>query len=173
MIPLITEDLIQATLEAARRSPRRRMNHNFHTGPGDNPHRFLNVLLEGTYVAPHRHLKPPKAESFLVMEGYVALFCFEDDGRVRSRHLLGQGALPPDLPRALAGIAPARGIDLEPGVWHTLTALAPYAVCYEVKPGPWDPATDKEFAPWAPQEGDPATRSYLRQLLDGIQPVFP
>jgi cupin fold WbuC family metalloprotein len=168
MIQLITEDLIEATLEAARRSPRRRMNHNFHAGPDDNPHRFLNVLLEATYVAPHRHLKPPKAESFLVMEGWVALFCFENDGRVQSRHLLGRGELPQGLPRALAGIVRARGIDLEPGVWHTLTAVSPYAVCYEVKPGPWDPKTDKEFAPWAPPEGDPDAAAYLRGLLAGI-----
>ena len=153
---LVNHHLIQATLEAARRSPRRRMNHNFHAGPQDTPHRFLNVFLENTYVAPHRHLRPPKAESFLVLEGCIALFCLEDDGTVRSRHLLGHGPG-----------AEAWGIDLEPGVWHTLTAVTPYAVCYEVKPGPWDPATDKEFAPWAPREGDARAADYLRQLLSG------
>jgi hypothetical protein len=89
---------------------------------------------------------------------------------VQSRHLLGQGEPPQGLPRALTGIARARGIDLEPGVWHTLTAVSPYAVCYEVKPGPWDPKTDKEFAPWAPSEGDPAAAGYLRGLLAGTQP---
>ncbi len=150
---LITGALIQATLESARRSPRRRMNHNFHAGPADNPHRFLNVLLENTYVAPHRHTTPPKAESFIVLEGRVALFCFDDDGRVTGRHLLGPGE--------------NWGIDLPPGVWHTLTAVSPYAVCYEVKPGPWDPASDKEFAPWAPREGDPQAEAYLRELLNG------
>ena len=168
MIQLITDDLIRATLEAARRSPRRRMNHNFHAGPGDNPHRFLNVMLEGTYVAPHRHLRPPKAESFLVVEGYVAFFCFEDSGSIRSRHMLGRGPMPENLPSALAGVVPAWGIDMVPGIWHTLTAVTPYAVCYEVKPGPWDPATDKEFAPWAPREGDPAADAWLRSLLEAI-----
>ena len=138
---LIDKEIIRTTLEAARRSPRRRMNHNFHTGPEDNPHRFLNVMLQNTYVAPHRHRIPPKAESFLVLEGCIALVTFEDGGAVRSSHFLG------DTPPATA-----RGIDLEPGVWHTLTAVTPYAVCYEVKPGPWDPTTDKEFAPWAPME---------------------
>jgi cupin fold WbuC family metalloprotein len=151
---LIDEEVIRRTLEAARQSPRRRMNHNFHTGPEDNPHRFLNVILEGSYVAPHRHLRPPKAESFLVLEGCIVLICFEDDGTVRSRHVLGDRSP-----------ATARGIDLEPGVWHTLTAITPHAVCYEVKPGPWDPATDKEFAAWAPREGDPQAEEYLRTLL--------
>ena len=151
---LIDRRLIQATLEKARQSPRRRMNYNFHAGPEDNPHRFLNVLLEGTYVAPHRHLRPPKAESFLVIEGRIALFCFDDDGAVRSRYLLGHG-----------DGAEAVGIDLEAGVWHSLAAVTAYAVCYEVKPGPWDPATDKEFAPWAPREGEPGAAEYLARLL--------
>jgi cupin fold WbuC family metalloprotein len=151
---LIDDQIIRATLEAARQSPRRRMNHNFHSGPEDNPHRFLNVILRGSYVAPHRHLRPPKAESFLVLEGCLVLICFADDGAVRSRHYLG------DTPPATA-----RGIDLEPGVWHTLVVVTPHAVCYEVKPGPWDPATDKEFAPWAPREGDPRAEEYQRGLV--------
>src|SRR5215470_7868597 len=97
-IQLITDELIQATLSRARQSPRRRINHNFHAGPSDNPHRFLNVLLENTYVAPHRHVTPPKPEVFLVLEGYVGLWCFDDDGRVESRHLLGRGVRPARLP---------------------------------------------------------------------------
>jgi cupin fold WbuC family metalloprotein len=59
----------------------------------------------------------------------------------------------------------ARGIDLAPGVWHSITALTPYAVTYEVKPGPWEATKDKEFAPWAPAEGDPAAAAYLQWLL--------
>lgn len=149
---LITRDLIEKVLEQAKRSPRRRMNYNFHSGPEDNPHRFLNVLVEGTYVRPHRHLDPPKAESFLVLEGQVAMFLFDDQGKVTSREVLGppQGAI---------------GIDIEPGVWHTLGVLTPHAVCFEVKPGPYAPQSDKEFAPWAPKEGDPAASAYLARLL--------
>jgi len=86
---------------------------------------------------------------------------------VISRHLLGRGSMPDPLPGALAGAGQAWGIDLVPGVWHTLAAVSEYAVIYEVKPGPWDPATDKEFAAWAPREGEPGTRDYLLRLLAG------
>lgn len=165
MIQLITDELIQQTLAAARKSPRRRINHNFHGGPGDNPHRFLNVLLENTYVTPHRHVTPPKPEAFLVLEGYVALLCFDDSGRVESRYLLGRGDRPSRLPPAFADLTPAWGMDLAAGVWHTLTAVSEYAVCFEVKPGPWDPATDKDFAAWAPREGEPGTAEYLARVL--------
>ncbi|MBI4874450.1 MAG: cupin fold metalloprotein, WbuC family [Acidobacteria bacterium] len=78
------------------------------------------------------------------------MVCFDDDGRIRSRHELR---------------GPANwGIDLAPGVWHTICAITPRAVCFEVKPGPWVPATDKEFAPWAPREGDPGAAAFLRML---------
>lgn len=153
-VQLITAALIAEVLEQARKSPRRRMNFNFHAGPQDNPHRFLNVMLRGTYIAPHRHRLPPKAESFLVLEGRLALLLFDDAGRVTARHSVGDGA--------------ARGIDIAPGIWHTVVVSTPHAVCYEVKPGPFLPASDKEFAPWAPREGDAAAADYLDSLCRAI-----
>jgi cupin fold WbuC family metalloprotein len=148
---LINRDLIRSVLEQARNSPRRRMNFNFHPSLDDNPHRFLNVMLAGTYVAPHRHREPPKAEAFVVLEGELAVFRFDDSGAILAVHKLSPAS----------GVY---GIDLEPGAWHTLVVLSEHAVVYEVKPGPYSAATDKEFAPWAPQEGDPAAGAYLAGL---------
>lgn len=164
-VQLITEELIGRVAAEAHRSPRLRKNYNFHSGDQDNPHRFLNVLLRGAYVRPHRHLAPPKPESFLVLKGHAAVFLFDSSGAVSSAHLLGPGTFQGTLPSKVRDRTPALGIDLAPGLWHTIAALTPVAVCYEVKPGPWDPATDKEFAPWAPEEGSPAAAAYLAELL--------
>jgi hypothetical protein len=60
------------------------------------------------------------------------------------------------------------GIDLAPGVWHTLSPVSAYAVCYEVKPGPYSAANDKDFAPWAPREGDPGAAAYLETLMSSL-----
>ncbi len=158
-IQLVTERLIQSVLEQARRSPRRRMNHNFHATMADNPHRFLNVMLSGTYIAPHRHLSPPKSESFLVLEGQIAFFLFDDAGRTVERRILGHG------PREEDGL----GIDIAPGLWHTLAVLTEHAVCYEVKPGPYSPADDKEFAPWAPREGESGAEEYFARLMAQVR----
>ena len=49
---------------------------------------------------------------------------------------------------------------------------APDTVIFEVKPGPYDAATDKEFAPWAPPEGDPRAHAYLIQLEDQFRQHF-
>ena len=164
-IQLLTEELIGAVAEQARQSPRRRKNYNFHTGDGDNPHRFLNVILAGSYVRPHRHLAPPKSESFLVLSGHMAAFVFDDAGKVIAGHILGDGPFAGRAPSRITDRAVARGIDLQPGVWHSVASLTPVAVCYEVKPGPWVPATDKEFAPWAPEEGSPEAAQYLASLI--------
>jgi cupin fold WbuC family metalloprotein len=138
--------------------PRRRTNHDFHLGPADPSQRFLNVLTRGTYVPPHRHVAPPKSEAFVVLRGEIAFFLFDDDGGVREALRLGdptQRALP-------------CGIDLLPGVWHSLTALSDVAVCYEVKAGPYEVGGDKVLAPWAPAEGDPRAPGYLAQLVSTL-----
>jgi len=153
MIQLITRELIEQTARRAADSPRLRTNHNFHQCAADNPHRFLNVLLTGTYCQPHRHLNPPKSETFLAIEGRAAVFLFDDAGNITARHEIG------DHPCAVFGI------DIGPGIWHTVAALTARVICFEVKPGPWDPSTDKDFAPWAPREGDAEAVAYLDRLL--------
>src|SRR5690606_36898848 len=153
-VQLIDADLLERTLVRARQSARLRTNHNFHASAESNPHRFLNALVRGTYSVPHRHIAPPKSESFIVLRGEVAVFLFEDDGTVRERHVLGRNGL--------------IGIDIGPGLYHSIAAVSETAVCFEVKPGPYDPAHDKDLAPWAPREGDPEAAGYLSRLLQGL-----
>jgi cupin fold WbuC family metalloprotein len=152
-LQLLDSTLIASLIERARQSPRLRTNHNFHTSMDDNPHRFLNVMVRGTYIAPHRHRDPPKSETFIVLEGELAFFTFDDAGQVISTHILGRNAI---------------GSDIQPGVWHSLAVLIPHAVCFEVKPGPYSAANDKDFAPWAPREGDRTAASYLEKLVSGV-----
>ncbi len=156
----ISTSLFNAVAERAAASPRLRMNHNFHSGPEDNPHRFLNVLLAGTYIQPHRHANPPKPESFLVLEGAADVIIFNDNGAVIKRYRLGVDAGSNSEKDRLWGV------DIAPGVWHTILPRTARVVCFEVKPGPWQPAGDKEFAPWAPAEKDPGAAAYGKALLE-------
>jgi len=148
-VQLIDDRLIEDALERARRSPRRRANHNFHSTPAEDPNRFLNAMLAGTYVAPHRHLEVPKPELFLVLRGNVAVFLFDDRGAIEQCFRL----------------SPGMGIDIAPGLWHTLAVTGESAVLLEVKPGFYEAATDKQFARWAPREGEPGAAEYLASLL--------
>jgi cupin fold WbuC family metalloprotein len=154
-VQLLDSALFRSLIERARQSPRLRTNHNFHSSMEDNPHRFLNVMVRGTYIAPHRHRDPPKSESFLVLEGELAFFTFDDAGHIDSAHVLGRDPL---------------GVDVQPGVWHTIAVLTDHVVCFEVKPGPYSAVNDKDFAPWAPREGDPNAKPYLDSLVAGVMP---
>jgi cupin fold WbuC family metalloprotein len=149
-IQLLNLELFEHLVEQARQSPRLRTNHNFHASMDDNPHRFLNVMVKGTYITPHRHRDPPKAEAFLVLSGELAFFTFDDSGQVACVNFLGRDPM---------------GIDIQPGVWHTLAVLSEHVICYEVKPGPYSVSSDKDFAPWAPREGDPGAAGYLEGLI--------
>ena len=64
----------------------------------------------------------------------------------------------------------ALGVDIQPGVWHTMAVLTEHVVCFEVKPGPYSAATDKDFAPWAPREGDQRATAYLEWLVTSVVP---
>lgn len=148
----ITRELIASLVEKAKTAPRRRVNHNFHRKLEENPNRFLNVMMKDSYFTPHRHANPPKPESFLVLQGKVLCIIFDNSGEIAEAHLMGEGG--------------NYGVDVAAGVWHTIAVLSDTAVCYEVKPGPYVAAKDKDFAPWAPKEGDPNAAQYAAALLE-------
>jgi cupin fold WbuC family metalloprotein len=156
-IQRLDNQLFDSLLRSAAASPRRRMNHNFHQNMEENPHRFMNVMLRDTYVTPHRHLDPPKSESFIVLAGEMAFFSFNDHGEPAAPILLGRDPI---------------GIDIQPGIWHTLIVLSEHAICFEVKPGPYSAANDKDFAPWAPREGSPQASEYLASLYRRVPAAF-
>lgn len=151
----ITHALFGQLIEKARSAPRLRTNHNFHRTLDENPNRFLNVMVKGTYFTPHRHFDPPKPETILVLEGRALFIIFDDSGEITQVYRLGEGG--------------EIGVDMQPGVWHTMIVLSEAAVCFEVKPGPYTTATDKEFAPWAPPEGSPGCKVYAEKLLARAQ----
>jgi cupin fold WbuC family metalloprotein len=160
-VALITRDLVERKACDAKRSERRREIHVFHEGDPDPLQRMLNAVQPGSYVRPHRHLNPPKSESIILLHGMLGYVSFSEDG------LSEEGGL--------VLIDPSRGVygcDIRPGVWHTIFALAPDTVFFEVKPGPYDPAADKEFAPWSPQERSPKAAAFLAELEDGFRRLW-
>jgi len=147
---VIDQAVVARAIRASRASERGRMIAPFHKSDHDALHRMLNVVQPGSYIRPHRHLAPPKAESLVVLQGKLVVVIFDVDGNIIGVHGLGgDGAV---------------GIDLEPGVIHTFFVEEPDTVVFEVKPGPYLPATDKDFMPWAPEEGSEEAPAYLDGL---------
>jgi cupin fold WbuC family metalloprotein len=150
-VEFITCRELDALCRDAAEAPRGRTNRNYHQS-SDTYQRLLNVIQPGSYIAPHRHQEPAKSESFIVLRGAIGFFQFDDAGEVTTARRIG-----PDCE--------TRGVDLAPGVWHCFVALATDTVVFEGKNGPYDPRTDKQFAAWAPREGDPKVTLYLDRLL--------
>ena len=149
---VLTEEALQVTVDASRDSPRRRIIQPFHRSEQDTLHRMFNAVQPDSYVRPHRHLDPPKAEAWIVLRGAVVFFTFEEDGAIRDCI-------------ELRASGPAFGVDLVPGVFHTFLATEPDTVVYEVKTGPYSASDDKMFARFAPAEDTPEANWYLEHLL--------
>jgi cupin fold WbuC family metalloprotein len=148
---VISESIAREAIAYSRTSPRKRVILPFHKGSEDPLHRMFNAVQPGSYLRPHRHIDPPKAEVFLVLRGALAMFVFEDDGRVRDCFKLEANG-------------ERFGVDLAPGLFHSFLALEPDTLLYEVKSGPYEPASAKDFASWAPDEDSPEAERYAREL---------
>ena len=145
----LTEEILQKGLEASRTSPRLRMIQPVQRDQNARVQRLLNFLQPGTYIRPHCHPQPHASESVCLLKGHLEVLIFHSDGLVRERHHLS-----PATPL----------IDLEPGIWHGMIVHEEDTVIFEVKQGPYDPTTDKEFASWAPAENSPDAEDYLEKL---------
>ena len=147
----ISNSLLEAAVAASRSSSRQRVIQPLHRDEQASLHRMLNAVQPGSYIPPHRHLEPPKAESWIVLRGALAFFTFDDAGQIEQCREIRAGG-------------EVFGVDLEPGVYHSFFALEPDTVVFEVKSGPYAPTTDKHFPEWAPAEGSPAANAYLEAL---------
>lgn len=147
----LTQELLNNIAQQARSSPRLRQNYNFHD-PVEKVQRFVNVLQPDTYIRPHRHRRALGIngfEFFLVLQGDLGMIILNDEGQIIDRErVVAQG--------------PTQGIELAEGTYHTLVALAPDTVILELKEGPYDSSTDKEFLTAFPAEGTMAAQDLVK-----------
>ena len=150
---IIDNKLLDNTREKALKSPRLRMNHNFHDTLDDPINRLINAMEPETYLRPHRHQNPDKVEFFLLLRGKVALFLFDDQGTVTDCFVIDP----------MVGVY---GGEIPAGVWHTLLVLESGSTVFEVKHGPFAPLAPENFAPWSPA---PEDTEGVKQFLDYLK----
>lgn len=141
-IKRLTQELLDDLAQQARSSPRKRKNYNFHHH-SEKVERFINVLQPGTYVRPHRHMRSPGTngfEFFLALQGEMGIIFMDETGEILHKELVSANGS-------------TLGIEVSEGTYHTVVALAPNTVTLEIKEGPYDPSTDKEFLEAFPAEG--------------------
>lgn len=142
---LFDELLAQAAL-----SPRRRMFRNIHQSHDEPVQRLVIAMLPDSYVPVHRHSLQHQWEMFIVLAGSVDMLAFDEQGVVMFRQQLSAGQL-------------YTGLELPPGVWHTLVCNEP-CVFIEIKQGPFDPNQPRETAPFCPVEQSTSSPKFLHWL---------
>ena len=158
-VVIIDNKIIQKAIKSSRISPRKRIILPLHKLPSDNLHRMLNALQPLSYIQPHRHFDPPKAESIVVLKGAILYIVFNNTGNIENVFKLSANSF-------------NIGIDTEPGIYHTFFATVEDTVLFEVKPGPYEQSSDKDFASWAPTEDSANVAEYIRNLYDFIKKMI-
>lgn len=146
----IDPDAFERALHLSRISPRGRIILPIHRTQDALVQRMLNFLQPGTYIQPHRHSPDHAVESILVMRGGIDFLVFDADGTPTRRI--------PLRARTLQVL-----VDIEPGTWHSFVVTHPDTVLFETKKGPYERAADKDFAAWAPAEGELGAAQWLRE----------
>lgn len=121
--------LLNRVTEAAKQSPRLRMNHNFHDTLEAPAQRLLNALEPGTELPVHRHRNT--AETYILLRGRLNVIFYNDQKEEIERFELDP----------LKG---EYGVHIPKGQWHTLEVLESGTMIFEVKDGP--------YAPFAPED---------------------
>lgn len=152
-------EFLGSLVEEAAGSPRARQHRNIHESFDDPCQRFLNAIGMESYIRPHRHSLDPKSECLVAVRGMFALLTFEDDGAVQEVIRFGTEEYGKEDDLSV-------GVELPPGTWHTIIALAPGSVLLELKAGPFDPSAAKEPAPWSPDEGTSEGQEFLMKLRE-------
>ncbi len=151
---VIQAEILQQLVNDARASPRLRMNLNLHASLDDGTQRLCNAFEPNTYVRPHRHPEAGRWELFVILKGAADVLTFAPDGTVLERVSLSEHG-------------PAYIVEIPPLTWHTLISLQSGTVLFEVKQGPYQALTDKDFASWAPQENTDAAQQLLAWFKTG------
>jgi cupin fold WbuC family metalloprotein len=148
---IISKQTLSELTGQARTNPRLRKNLNLHPNDDFPAHRLLNAMEPASYIRPHRHLDPNKAETFIIMAGRLGVLLFDDNGEVVEKLLLD--AAGDNL-----------GVDIPAGVFHTAVSLEEGTVFFEAKVGPFRLLTEEEKAPWAPEDGSAEVAPYLDSM---------
>lgn len=156
----IDQSLLNNISNLAKESPRGRKNYNFHKTYDDPLQRLINAIEPYSYIQPHKHENPDKREVFTVLQGRLLVAEFDESGKISDHCIIDphEGTFGAEIPER---------------TYHSIFALEPGTIVYEIKDGPYDPIDDKNFAPWAPKEGESGVQEYLIGVFTRLRIPIP
>jgi cupin fold WbuC family metalloprotein len=138
---LVGSEQLALLLQAATASTRKRSHLLLHADQQDQVQRLLIALEPESYVRPHVHGE--QWEMIVLLRGRFDFLIFDPQAELVQRLAMSIASPVVQIPR---------------GTWHSGVALAPETLVLEIKPGPYRP---NEFAPWAPEEGEPTSGAFV------------
>jgi len=150
----LTDEMIRHGLSKAHSSPRKRYPLLLHEH-GAYFNEVFNFICQDSYMQPHLHPGSEKNEIIQVLRGALAVLYFDENGMITEETLLDAEQFD--------------SIEVPAFTWHTYVMLSSEVITYECMNGIYDPATWKQFAPWAPSENSAEATPYLETLALKLQ----
>ena len=148
----VRRDDIQHLKELSKQNVRKRVRLCAHKTVDETVHEMLIVHARDAYVRPHRHVR--KAESFHVIEGRLDVAVYDDHGNVKEI-----------IPMGEYSSGRTFYYRISPGIYHTIAIESDFVVFHEATEGPFKKG-ETEFAPWSPDEKDPAG---VKKFVDALR----
>jgi len=124
---------------------------SMHSSPEDDFHNMVIIQVKGHYVPPHVHME--KAESYHIIEGEMAVFLFDEQGKVIDKYILT------DKNNFICRI--------NKGIYHMMVPLSDYVIFHESTKGPFIRASEGVFVEWAPGRNEyEKAESFINSLLN-------
>ncbi len=102
---------------------RKRLHYNVHQCYSEPCQRLFNALGLESFIHPHRHWTDPKDELLIAVRGEMAFITFANDGEIISATRFGVSRTKEAL---------AVGLEVTPSIWHTVVALEPGCILFEM-----------------------------------------
>ena len=138
-LQIINKELIGELQIQAQQSDRHRQSFDLRTTPADQSQRLLNVLMPGTHVVIHRHLRT--AETGLCLEGCLDWVFYEEmpnmvaGGPIHDGERAFDETCFKEIGRVRACPRERKyGVQIPPMTWHSVEVYEPSTI-FEAKDG--------------------------------------
>lgn len=149
-IRMLTREDLEKIIQNSQSSPRGRAPNPLNPDEYPGPQCLINAIQPSSYVVPHRH---EDEEIWLHIQGRVVIGLFNEEGEPTEKIELAYD-------KTLYFVAPG-------DIYHSVFAIEPDSVFFNVSQGPFNPNAPKDFAKWAPREN--AERSLITEYFANMK----
>jgi cupin fold WbuC family metalloprotein len=147
-VAILSSDVLANLSEQALSHQMKKARILLHGSPDHSLHEMLIAHCNGVYIRPH--INELSAKSFLVLEGKMMVFFFDDSGGISDRYCLGSQQSGADFM-----------LRIQDPVFHTIVVMSKTVIFLETILGPHQRT---RYASFAPDPDNDAASDYFAWL---------